>query len=55
MKLTEKKKELESQLKDVEISYHRLQGAIALINHLIQEAQNEHSTDGDQPAVHSQR
>lgn len=35
MDFTEKKKELEKQLKETEANYHRISGAIALINQLI--------------------
>jgi len=35
--LEERKQELEKQLKEIEANYHRVSGALALINQLIKE------------------
>ena len=38
--LEKKKQELEQQLKEAEINYHRIAGALALINQLLESEKN---------------
>ena len=42
--LQEKRQELENQLKEIEMNYHRISGAIALINQLISEQEPKEKT-----------
>jgi sensor histidine kinase YesM len=37
VELEEKRRELEQQQKEAEVNYHRISGALALINQLIEE------------------
>ena len=42
--LQEKRQELENQLKETEVAYHRINGAIALIDQLISEQEPKEKT-----------
>ena len=37
MTLKERKQKLEAQLKEIEVNYHRVAGALALVNQLLEE------------------